>query len=739
MSADSSSSSTEKVIFRIYTEETDALKDLGLASSFRTLVGTREVTAQEVRDNFVKNISKGLESDVVKKIESCCETLYLVSEDGKTTAEFKPDSKLWPVLQSLPKVVGQKLLCSCSQVRAKGGSITITKKNLSAFSQMCQGPIFDMPLSVIMADQGSGYLPWLVEKCIAYLSVHLDTEGLFRVSGSQAEVQLISEAFDRGEDVSLENMTDDPHVVASTLVLFVSCLPEPLLTFANYKNFIALKDADDRVKHAGALCDALPEHNYAVLEVLCQFLKQVARHSDKNKMTTKNLANVFGPVALYCEDDRGKSVLGEIMSIIEVFETLIDNADEIFGITTLKNDITSLYEVEQELGTGAFAVVKVVRQKSTNTEYAAKFIEKAQLASEDKKMLEREVAILKRLRHPNIISLKAVCETEKHLILITELARGGELFDRIHDLGAHAESDVVKIARQLISAIGYLHSKGIAHRDLKPENILLRDKEGLVIKLADFGLGRIIDPGVAMSTMCGTPSYVAPEVLLGEKYTLQVDMWSVGVIVYILLSGRMPFFGKKMQDLAERIITGKYAFPEERWSHISKSAKAFVSALLQTDPSVRLTPKQAYMHPFLRTQSPSTVQLRLDALEHRENVRGERSGSGSSSGASTSSASTTAAKPASASSKPAANEKKKPHRFSAKTYHKPTWCDHCGEFLWGVYRQGQHCKKCLANVHKQCIDDYSKSEGCGEPKRGRQALKDSGRKRNKSPKRKSKN
>jgi RhoGAP domain/Protein kinase domain len=464
--------STEKVVFRIYTEKSSALEKFGLASVFRTLVATRDSQAIEIVQNFVRTLAKGLEAAQVTELESLCSNLYLVTADGKTTAEFKADSKLWPVLQSLPKERGTKLMCSNETLRAKQRSfVEKSKKRRSTnrpFTRMCQGPVFDMPLPVIMEDQGSGYLPWLVEKCVTYLSAHLDVEGLFRLSGSQAEVQEISEAFDRGEDVQLEEMTTSPHVVASVLTLFVSTLPEPLLTFASYREFLALQKREpaERASHARALVDMLPEHNYALLEVLCLFLKTLASKAASNHMTSANLANIFGPVVLYCEEDRGRSVLKEVVAIIEVFQSLIDEADQIFGIETLE-DITTVYNVERELGTGAFAVVKVVRHRATGTEYAAKFIDKDQLASEDVKMLEREVAILRRLRHPNIISLKAVCDTGKHLVLITELARGGELFDRIHAQGAHEEADVIKIARQLVSAIGYLHSMGIAHRDLK--------------------------------------------------------------------------------------------------------------------------------------------------------------------------------------------------------------------------------------------------------------------------------
>ena len=642
-----------------------------------------------------------------------------------TLLELSSTDIPWSQLQLHPQA---KILCSSSTYRAGQRSLPKPKvMKKKPFTKMCDGPIFEMPLTVVMDDQGCGYIPWLVEKCVTFLSEsHLAAPGLFRQSGSQSEIQLIAEAFDRGEDVILGEMTSDPSAVAGLLELSPSPLPEPLLTCGRYEQFlerVSPSNLQEREKYARALVDALPEHNYAVLEVMLALLAAVAQNSLANLMDTKNLASILGPTVLYSREERGSRVLKEVHTTILVTQFLIEHREAIFGIQTLDGDITSVYNIDRELGTGAFAVVKVVRHKVTGLEYAAKFIDKSQLASEDKKMLEREVAILRRLRHPHIIALKAVCETPKHLILITELARGGELFDRISAQGAHAEQDVIKITRQLVSAIGYLHTMGIAHRDLKPENILLRDKEGYCVKLADFGLGRIIDEGVAMSTMCGTPSYVAPEVLLGEKYTIAVDMWSVGVITYILLSGRMPFFGKRMQDLAERIITGTYAFPEERWAGVSVSAKEFIKTLLQTDPEKRATAKTAYSHAFLRGQSASSTQLRLDALEHRNRNRQSAMADGS---ALVPSASSTSAAPAASSislapptatpSGPSSASLKTPHTFATKSFHRPTWCEECNNIVW---RNGHQCKGCKARVHRDCIDIFSSKNSCGAGKASR--------------------
>lgn len=240
------------------------------------------------------------------------------------------------------------------------------------------------------------------------------------------------------------------------------------------------------------------------------------------------------------------------------------------------------------------------QKKDTGDYFAIKCIEKHEV---DTDRLETEVEILKAVEHPHIISLEEFFDTPETLYLVMELVSGGELFDKITDLGAYSENTAAVLVKNILSAVSYLHDLNIAHRDLKPTNLLLKDDEDLTnVKIADFGLSKIIGENTMMQTACGTPIYVAPEVLTGEAYEKEVDMWSVGVITYILLCGFPPFFddGSNMGQLFEQIMSGDFDYPEEYWDEISDEAKDLIDNLLLVDPSKRFTAKQALAHPWLQ-------------------------------------------------------------------------------------------------------------------------------------------
>jgi len=265
-----------------------------------------------------------------------------------------------------------------------------------------------------------------------------------------------------------------------------------------------------------------------------------------------------------------------------------------------KQKFEDVYEEGDELGRGAFAVVKLCTHKNTKEKWAVKEVDKKQVGN-DMAQLDREIDILKKVNHPNIIALKDVFDSPDILYIVTELATGGELFDRIVEKTQYAEKDAIPLVRQLLSAIAYLHKAGIVHRDLKPENLLLGDRtDSAAVKVADFGLSKVIDPSVMMATSCGTPSYVAPEVLMAKGYGPEVDLWSIGVITFILLCGYPPFFSEDLAELFEQIMTADYEFADEYWSAVSSEAKDFISGLLVVDPSNRMTAKQALAHPWLR-------------------------------------------------------------------------------------------------------------------------------------------
>jgi len=266
------------------------------------------------------------------------------------------------------------------------------------------------------------------------------------------------------------------------------------------------------------------------------------------------------------------------------------------------------YTMGEELGRGAFSVVHVATSKRSGRKYAVKIIDKKNVG-QDMARLRIEIDILTKVKHTNIINLKEVMENDSTLFIITELVTGGELFDKIVELGAYTEKEAAQLVSRMVQAIDYLHTMNIVHRDLKPENLLLKNSKDITnVKLADFGLSKIVSPagsgGGMMQTACGTPGYVAPEVLTADGYDKEVDLWSIGVITYILLCGFPPFYNENLPVLFEQIMHADYDFPPEYWDQISETAKNFISRLLVVDPSRRMTTKQALEHPWLSGQAP---------------------------------------------------------------------------------------------------------------------------------------
>jgi len=266
------------------------------------------------------------------------------------------------------------------------------------------------------------------------------------------------------------------------------------------------------------------------------------------------------------------------------------------------------YEVGEEIGRGAFSVVKNGREKKTGDKVAIKFIEKKFVDKQDLVLLAREIDIMKKVHHPNILRLIEVFETEDVIALVMELVNGGELFYKIVEKGNYSEEDAAKIVRQMIQGVEYLHEKGIAHRDLKPENLLCSsddrpEYQPFRVVIADFGLSKIFDSENPLETSCGTPDYVAPEVITAEgTYDKSVDMWSAGVITYVLLCGFSPFLSSTQTGLFEKIIKVEYDFPEPEWTNISESAKDFIRHLLIKEPEKRFNAKQCLSHPWLNGQ-----------------------------------------------------------------------------------------------------------------------------------------
>uniref|UniRef100_A0A7S4MH34 Uncharacterized protein n=1 Tax=Vannella robusta TaxID=1487602 RepID=A0A7S4MH34_9EUKA len=264
-----------------------------------------------------------------------------------------------------------------------------------------------------------------------------------------------------------------------------------------------------------------------------------------------------------------------------------------------------VYDVFEELGSGAFAVVKRVEHKKTGESLAAKIIDKKNVTS-DTERLAVEMEVLRKVNHPNIIKLEDIFETDDFLYIVTEIVTGGELFDRIVSKGNYTERDAANLVKKVIEGLEYIHEMGIVHRDLKPENLLLKSKDNDVdVKIADFGLSKIMGSAAMTQTACGTPGYVAPEILKGSGYGKEVDMWSVGVITYILLCGFPPFYNENIPLLFESILKCDFDYPADYFDDITDSALDFIDALLVGSPKRRLSATEALKHPWLK-DAPST-------------------------------------------------------------------------------------------------------------------------------------
>uniref|UniRef100_A0ABI7XSF4 Protein kinase domain-containing protein n=1 Tax=Felis catus TaxID=9685 RepID=A0ABI7XSF4_FELCA len=254
--------------------------------------------------------------------------------------------------------------------------------------------------------------------------------------------------------------------------------------------------------------------------------------------------------------------------------------------TFKQQKVEDFYDIGEELGSGQFAIVKKCREKSTGLEYAAKFIKKRQSRASrrgvSREEIEREVSILRQVLHPNVITLHDVFENRTDVVLILELVSGGELFDFLAQKESLSEEEATSFIKQILDGVNYLHAKKIAHFDLKPENIMLLDKNIPIphIKLIDFGLAHEIEDGVEFKNIFGTPEFVAPEIVNYEPLGLEADMWSIGVITYILLSGASPFLGDTKQETLANITAVSYDFDEEFFSQTSELAKDFIRKLL---------------------------------------------------------------------------------------------------------------------------------------------------------------
>lgn len=263
--------------------------------------------------------------------------------------------------------------------------------------------------------------------------------------------------------------------------------------------------------------------------------------------------------------------------------------------------LAQLYDVEEKLGSGSFATVKRCVRLKDKREFALKIVKKKGMDAKELESLKQEVQILMNLNHPNVVKLYEVFDTSKKMYMVMDLLIGGELFDRIVKKGSFSEAEAASQVKQVTSALIYMHKNGVVHRDLKPENLLFETKSDYsTIKIIDFGLAKVNDD--AMRTPCGTPGYVAPEILSDKEYGKEVDMWSVGVILYILLCGFPPFYDNSgnLRNLYSQIKKGQFSFPSPYWDHISDGAKDLIKRLLTVNPKKRYTGKQVLAHSWVQ-------------------------------------------------------------------------------------------------------------------------------------------
>lgn len=279
-------------------------------------------------------------------------------------------------------------------------------------------------------------------------------------------------------------------------------------------------------------------------------------------------------------------------------------------------DVREHYNFDKVLGKGNFGVVHLVFEKKTNQPFACKSISKRKMnTAEDIEDVKREIQILLHLSgHPNVVQIKGTYEDKSYIHLVMECCEGGELFDRIAEKGHVSEKSAADLMRTIVGVVNHCHTMNVIHRDLKPENFLLTSKKAdALLKATDFGLSRFFKEGQVLDEIVGSPFYVAPEVLR-RAYGKEADIWSCGVIMYILLCGWPPFHGESTQQIFKHIMSQPLDLKSDPWPRISDAAKDCVRRMLARDPRKRLTAEQVLKHPWMKENGVATDQLIPEVL-----------------------------------------------------------------------------------------------------------------------------
>ncbi|GLV32474.1 Death-associated protein kinase related [Carabus blaptoides fortunei] len=301
------------------------------------------------------------------------------------------------------------------------------------------------------------------------------------------------------------------------------------------------------------------------------------------------------------------NLCGDILADIKSMgDGLLNVTEERLRLLIRKDSIYDVYHVEQTpFARGKFATVRKARNLATGVEYAAKFIRKRRRALDTQREIAHEVAVLLQCAaSPRVVRLHEVYDERSEMVLVLELAAGGELQRVLDTDECLGELEARRAMRQILEGLLFLHDRNIAHLDLKPQNLLLTsDEPNSDIKLCDFGISRVIEPGTEVREILGTPDYVAPEILSYEPISLATDVWSVGVLGYVLLTGYSPFGGDTKQETYLNISQCSLTFPSELFSDISNTARDFIKSALVLDPRKRPSAKHLLEHPWLAVKT----------------------------------------------------------------------------------------------------------------------------------------
>jgi len=277
-----------------------------------------------------------------------------------------------------------------------------------------------------------------------------------------------------------------------------------------------------------------------------------------------------------------------------------------------------IYQLNARLKSGSFATVCRGTHRASGKKVAIKCVLRKDLPPNDDAAIYDEVSIMSSLTHPHIVPLIDFFEEKDCYFLVMELMSGGDLFDRVGKKKTYSEEDARDLAVKMLKAMSYCHSHKVAHCDMKPKNLLLMSEDNhSYIKLADFGFAARCHTEKCLTKQCGTPFFVSPEILMRQPYDQQSDMWSVGCIIFLLLSGNLPFMGRSQKELFRKIVSGKFEFKEADWSDVSPDAKDLVQKLLVLDPDERFTSSQALRHKWMKASGDRLSRITLQGTSQR--------------------------------------------------------------------------------------------------------------------------